>query len=98
LVLKFIVENDDAGRAGSQKVGELSVEAAKVKCFEDGALIPNKGPGWRFFDPVTVEDGAAQDRDLFDWFQDVAFTSSGLGLTDVNYTRKLDVCSRSVTA
>lgn len=34
---------------------------------------------------------ATQDRDLFDWFQDVAITSSGLGLTDVNYKRNLDV-------
>ena len=25
------------------------------------------------------------------WFQDVAITSSGLGLTDVNYKRNLDV-------
>ncbi|MCZ2135320.1 MAG: phage tail protein, partial [Burkholderiales bacterium] len=38
-----------------------------------------------------LERGATQDRDLFDWFQDVAITSSGLGLTDVNYKRNLDV-------
>jgi phage tail-like protein len=31
------------------------------------------------------------DRDLFDWFQDVAITSSGLGLTDPNYKRNLDI-------
>lgn len=40
---------------------------------------------------VTLERGATQDRDLFDWFQDVAITSSGLGLTDVNYKRNLDI-------
>ena len=40
---------------------------------------------------MTLEGGATEDRDLFDWFQDVAITSSGLGLTDVNYKRNLDV-------
>jgi phage tail-like protein len=26
-----------------------------------------------------------------DWFQDVTITSSGLGLTDVNYKRNIDI-------
>lgn len=43
------------------------------------------------FADVTLERGATQDRDLFDWFQDVAITSSGLGLTDVYYKRNLDI-------
>jgi len=32
-----------------------------------------------------------QDRDLFDWVQDVAITSSGLGLVDPYYKRNLDI-------
>ncbi len=40
---------------------------------------------------MTLERGAAQDRDLFDWLQDVAITSGGLGLTDVFYKRNLDI-------
>ena len=55
------------------------------------SLIPNKSPGRLTFADVTLERGATQDRDLFDWFQDVAITSSGLGLTDVNYKRNLDI-------
>ncbi len=39
---------------------------------------------------MTLERGATQDRDLFEWFQEVAITSSGLGLTDVNGKRNLD--------
>ena len=35
--------------------------------------------------------GATVDRDLFDWFQDVAATASGLGLTGVGYKRSLDI-------
>jgi len=70
---------------------ELSVEVANVQYFEGGSLIPNKSPGRLTFADVTLERGATQDRDLFDWFQDVAITSSGLGLTDVNYKRNIDI-------
>ena len=64
---------------------------ANVQYFEGGSLIPNKSPGRLTFADVTLERGATQDRDLFDWFQEVAITSSGLGLTDVNYKRNLDI-------
>ena len=40
---------------------------------------------------MTLERGATQDHDLFDWFQDVAVTSSGLGLVDPFYKRNLDI-------
>ena len=85
------MEIDDVGHAGFQKASELSVEVANVQYFEGGSLIPNKSPGPSPSPDVTLERGATQDRDLFDWFQDVAITSSGLGLTDVNYKRNLDI-------
>ena len=75
---KFVCEIDDVGHAGFQKCSELSVEVANVQYFEGGSLIPNKSPGRLTFSDVTLERGATQDRDLFDWFQDVAITSSGL--------------------
>ncbi len=65
--------------------------AFEFAAVEGGSLIPNKSPGRLTFSDVTLERGATEDRDLFDWFQDVAITSSGLGLTDVNYKRNLDV-------
>ena len=88
---KFIVQADDVTSSGFQKCSELSVEIAKVEYFEGGSLIPNKSPGRLTFSDVTLERGATQDRDLFRWFQDVAITSSGLGLADVNYKRNLDI-------
>jgi phage tail-like protein len=88
---KFVVEIDGVGYAGFQKCSELSVEVAKVEYFEGGSLIPNKSPGRLTFADVTLERGATQDRDLFDWLQDVAITSSGLGLVDPYYKRNLDV-------
>ena len=93
---QFVVEIDDVGHAGFQKRA-ASVEVANVQYFEGGSLIPNKSPGASRSSDVTLERDA-QDRDLFDWFQDVAITSSGLGLTDVNYKRNSTSCSRIVTA
>ena len=88
---KFVVEIDSLGSSGFQKCSELSVEVANVQYFEGGSLIPHKSPGRLTFSDVTLERGATQDHDLFDWFQDVAFASSGLGLTDPGYKRNLDI-------
>jgi len=88
---KFIVEVDQLTSAGFQKCSELSVEVANVQYFEGGSLIPNKSPGRLTFSDVTLERGATADHELFDWFQDVAITSSGLGLTDYDYKRNLDI-------
>ena len=88
---KYVVSIDDVAHAGFAKCSELSVEAAKIEYWEGGSLIPNKSPGRLTFSDITLERGATQDRDLFDWFQDVAVTSSGLGLVDPYYKRNLDL-------
>ena len=56
-----------------------------------GSLIPHKSPGRLTFSDVTLERGATDDRDLFDWFQDVAAAASGLGLTNGGYKRNIDI-------
>jgi phage tail-like protein len=88
---KFVIEADDVKHAGFQKCSELSVEIANVQYYEGGSLIPNKSPGRMTFPDVTLERGATQDRDLFDWFQQVANLASGLGLNDIDYKRNLDI-------
>lgn len=85
----FIVEIDDVAHAGFQKCSELSVGVANVQYFEGGSLIPNKSPGRLTFVDVTLERGATQDRDLFDWLQDVEITSGDL--TGENCNRSLDI-------
>jgi phage tail-like protein len=88
---KFLVEIDGVGSAAFAKASELSVEAGKVEHWEGGSLIPNKSPGRLTFSDVTLERGATQDRDLFNWFQDVAITASGLGLPDASYKRQMEI-------
>ncbi len=91
---KFEVEIDLLGSAAFQKCSELSVEAANILYFEGGSLIPNKSPGRLTFSDVTLERGATQDHDLFDWFADVAIASSGQGLVDPFYKRSGDIIQK----
>jgi phage tail-like protein len=91
---KFVVEVDLFGSAAFQKCSELSVEAANIQYFEGGSLIPNKSPGRLTFTDVTLERGATQDTDMFDWFQDVALASSGTGMVDPFYKRSADIVQR----
>jgi len=91
---KFEVEVDMLGSAAFVKCSELSVEAANILYFEGGSLIPNKSPGRLTFTDVTLERGATQDHDLFDWFRDVAIASSGQGLVDPFYKRSADIVQK----
>lgn len=84
---KYLVEIDSLGRSGWATCSELSVEAAKIEHWEGGARIPNKSVGRLTFSDVDLTRGATRDRDLFDWFQEVATLASGLGLPDDRYKR-----------
>lgn len=88
---KFIVEIDGLASAGFQKASELSVEIANVQYYEGGSLIPNKSPGRLTFADVTLERGATMDRDLFDWFTQVADASANMGLKEPVFKRNLDI-------
>lgn len=88
---KFIVEIDGLASAGFQKASELSVEIANVQYYEGGSLIPNKSPGRLTFADVTLERGATMDRDLFDWFTQVADASANIGLKEPLFKRNLDI-------
>jgi len=88
---KFIVEIDGLASAGFQKASELSVEIANVQYYEGGSLIPNKSPGRLTFADVTLERGATMDRDLFDWFTQVAEASANMGLKEPVFKRSLDI-------
>jgi phage tail-like protein len=88
---KFVVEIDGVASAGFQKCSELSVEVANVQYSEGGALIPNKSPGRLTFADVTLERGATEDQDLFDWLTEVADASANAGLNEPEFKRNLDI-------
>jgi phage tail-like protein len=87
----FICECPGLGSAAFSSVGELSVEAAVVTHWEGGAVVPYKAPGRLSFSDVQLERGATRDRDLYDWFLEVANAASGRGLVNNRYKRSVDV-------
>jgi phage tail-like protein len=88
---KFVVEIDGFARAGFQKCSEIKVEAKDVTYYEGGSLIPYKTPGLLEFSKVTLERGATNDLDFYNWFQQVAIASASVGLIDNEYKRNLEL-------
>lgn len=88
---KFVVEIDGIASAGFQSCSELSVEIAKIEHWEGGALTPDKSPGRVTFADITLERGATNDRDMWDWLKEVADASANSGLVDPEYKRNLDI-------
>lgn len=88
---KFIIEIDGVAYAGFQKCSALEAEVAVVEQNEGGSLIPDKSPGRVKFSDLTLDRGATDDLDLFNWFKEVVNASANSGLTDPNYKRNLDI-------
>lgn len=88
---KFLVRVDGLGSAAFKSCSELSVEMGKVEHREGGRLIPDKSPGLATFSDVTLERGATQDRELYDWFLQVATIAANAGLNDNEYKRMVDI-------
>ncbi len=88
---KFIVELDNFAASQWQKCSELSSEIAKIEQWEGGSLIPNKSPGRVTFSDVTLERGATEDEDCFNWYKQVANIAANSGAVDDEYKRNGDV-------
>jgi phage tail-like protein len=90
-MFKSVVKIDNVAYASFQKCSGPLVEMAKIEHYGGGSLVANKSLGRLSFSDVTVDRGATQGRDLFDWLQEVVIVSSGLGLVDPYYKRRLDI-------
>ena len=88
---KFVVEIDGVAYAGFQKCSALEAEIAVIEQNEGGTLIPFKSPGRVKFSDITLDRGATDDQDLFNWFKEVADASANAGLVDDEYKRNLDI-------
>lgn len=88
---KFIVEIDGVQSAKFQKCSELSAEIAKIEYFEGGALIANKSPGRVTIADITLERGATEDGDLYNWFKQTVDLTSQLGLKEDDIKRNFDI-------
>jgi phage tail-like protein len=88
---KFVVEIDGVASARFQKCSELSIELAKVEYYEGGALLPNKGMGRGTVADITLERGATDDPDLWNWMKLAIDQVSQLGAKENDVKRTLDL-------
>ncbi len=88
---KFVVEMDDFDASQWQKCSELSAEIAKIEQWEGGALIPNKSLGRVTFSDVTLDRGATEDEQCFEWFKLCANVVANTGAIDDEYKKNGDV-------
>lgn len=92
---KFLVEIDNFIVAGFQKCSELSAEVAVVEQYEGGSLTPNKSPGRVKYTDVTLERGATDNLDSWNWFKQVVDAVAGVGDEDPIYKRNLTIVQQS---
>ncbi len=92
---KFVVEIEGIAYAGFQNAGPLEAETATLAISEGGAMIPDKSPGRVTFQPITLTRGATNDRDLYNWFLEVAKVSADTGEDDPIYKRDIDIVQQS---
>lgn len=88
---KFLIEIDGIGSAAFQRMSSLAQEVAEVVYFEGGSIVADKTPGRLTFPNLTLERGATDDLDLFNWMREVAIGSSNQGLPDSLYKRNGDL-------
>lgn len=87
----FRAEIDGFDDSAFQKCSELSAEIAKIEQWQGGALVPEKEPGRVTFTDVTLERGACDDENLWNWFQEVANVATNSGLITPKYKRNVDI-------
>jgi phage tail-like protein len=91
---KFLIEIDNVRYAGFQKCSELSMELETIEHREGGGLVAHKSPGTLSVPDLTLERGATDDLDIYNWFQLAVSAAAGLGgvgLSGAGYKRDLDI-------
>lgn len=88
---KFLVEIDGVASARFAKCSALEGEIAKIEHHEGGDIIADKSPGRLSFSDITLERGATDDHDLWDWFNSTANGGKNAGLVAPTYERTVDI-------
>lgn len=89
---KFLVEIDGITQAGFQKAGPLEGSVEVTEHWEGGALLPDKSPGRGKFEDITLEYGATDNLELYEWFRSVLDAAQEAGGADpADYKRNLSI-------
>jgi phage tail-like protein len=84
---KFVVEIDDFGSSSWQKCSELAAEIAKIEQWQGGKITADKSAGRVTFPDITLERGATESEDCYNWFLSTANAASNSGLADGDYQK-----------
>jgi phage tail-like protein len=87
----FTIEIDGLGRAAFARCSELSFEVAKIEYWAGGSLIPHKAPGRLTYPDVTLERGVTGDLGLFNWFNEVANVTTGVGFANPGFKHGVEL-------
>lgn len=74
-----------------QKCSELSKEIEVGMIREGGSLIPHKQPGLVTYADITLERGAANDKDFYDWAELTGDAAQNAGAIEPEYKKTLDI-------
>lgn len=88
---KYIVEVDGVARAGFVTCSDISLVAETVEYREGGRLHPQKGPGTVSFPDITLERGACDDFDLYNWTKDTYDAAAGTGMVTPDLYRNVEI-------
>ncbi|MDI3548127.1 MAG: hypothetical protein PWR10_1779 [Halanaerobiales bacterium] len=89
---KFLVEIDGIVQTGFQKAGPLRGGVEVIEHYEGGALLPDKSPGKGKFEDITLEYGATENLEIYEWFKNVLDAAQETGGTDQDeYKRNLSI-------
>lgn len=94
---RFLVEIPGISYAGFEKCSELKMTVALRKHYEGGSAMPHKGPGRFDMENITLERGATNDLQLYQWFSQVADLASGTGYVSPHFKRDISLTPLSRT-
>ena len=92
---KFVVEIDGFAYAGFQKCSKLEAIIAVAEQSEGGSIIPNKSASRVKFTDITLDRGATDDLDMFNWFKTVVDAAANSGGAPASYKRNLDIVQQA---
>ena len=87
----FWIEIDGIVRAAFSTCSEVAAETENVQYSEGGRGHAHNAPGRTTFPEITLERGATDDFDLYNWFLDTYNAASGTGLNEAELYRTFDI-------
>lgn len=88
---KFLVEIDGFVSAKFRSCSALEAEIAKIEIWEGGAEYAEKEPGRTTFSDVTLERGATNDLDTYNWFKETSNAAANSGAVSPEFKRNVDI-------